>query len=213
MTAPNRPSFTSDPPLTDINKAALERRKNSRRHLLRLITASILIAACYILSPVLRVPGMAPVQHLFNVTGAVLLGPWYNLVDAIIVSILRMTTMGVTLLALTGSVFGAFLTGWVYRWTGSILATVLAEIVGTGVIGSIASYPVMTLLAGANDLNWFFYTPSFLAGTCIGGFTAFVLLLALMRTGQLQKFQVKLGTVIHRVGIFARMRGGKGPLF
>ncbi|MGI6076908.1 MAG: energy coupling factor transporter S component ThiW [Fastidiosipilaceae bacterium] len=169
-------------------------RQQSRRKLLRLITASILIAGCYILSPILRVPGMAPVQHLFNVTGAVLLGPAYNFINAVIVSSMRMATMGISPLAFTGSIFGALLSGWAYRYTGSILAATIGEIIGTGVIGSIASYPVMTLLAGESGLNWFYYTPSFIMGTLIGGLTALIVLSALKRTGQLQKFQAKLGT-------------------
>ena len=52
---------------------------------------------------------MAPVQHLFNVTGAVLLGPAYNFINAVIVSSMRMATMGISPLAFTGSIFGALL--------------------------------------------------------------------------------------------------------
>lgn len=184
---------------------AAEKRAISHRRLLRLITASILIAGCYILSPILRVPGMAPVQHLFNVTGAVLLGPWYNLVNALIVSGLRITTMGITPLAITGSVFGAVLSGLFYRYSGSILTATIGEIIGTGIIGSMASYPVMTLIAGKTGLNWLFYTPSFIMGTLIGGGTAFVILGTLMRTGQLSRFQQKLGTCIRPIGIFKKL--------
>lgn len=185
--------------------AAAEQRAGSHRRLLRLITASILIAGCYILSPILRVPGMAPVQHLFNVTGAVLLGPWYNLVNALIVSGLRMTTMGITPLAVTGSVFGAVLSGLFYRYSGSILTATVGEVIGTGIIGSLASYPVMTLIAGQTGLNWLFYTPSFIMGTLIGGGTAFVILGTLMRTGQLGRFQQKLGTDIRPLGPFQKL--------
>ena len=102
--------------------------------------------------------------------------------------------MGISPLAFTGSIFGALRSGWAYRYTGSILAATIGEIIGTGVIGSIASYPVMTLLAGESGLNWFYYTPSFIMGTLIGGLTALIVLSALKRTGQLQKFQAKLGT-------------------
>ena len=171
--------------------------QDRHRHLLRMITASVLIGCCYVLSPILRVPGMAPVQHIFNVIGAVLLGPWYNLADALIVSFLRMTTMGVTFLAITGSVFGAVLSGLFYRYTGSILAAMAGEVLGTGLIGSMASYPVMSLFVGDTALNWFFYTPSFVLGTLIGGSVGVIILVALKKNGQLQVLQEKLGTEIH----------------
>lgn len=171
--------------------------RDRHRHLLRMITASVLIGCCYVLSPILRVPGMAPVQHIFNVIGAVLLGPWYNLANALIVSFLRMTTMGVTLLAITGSVFGAMLSGLFYRYTGSIFAAMAGEVLGTGLIGSMASYPVMSLFVGDTTLNWFFYTPSFVLGTLIGGSAGVLILAALKKNGQLQVLQEKLGSKIH----------------
>ena len=104
---------------------------------------AMMVALGVILSPILRVPGMAPMQHFINVLVAVLLGPWYALACAILISILRMWLMGVNLLAVTGSVFGAVLSGLLYRATGKQIAAVIGEIIGTGIIGAMASYPVM----------------------------------------------------------------------
>ena len=132
--------------------------------------------------------------HLINITGAVLLGPWYSFVIAAIIGILRMTLMGIPPLALTGAVFGATLSGILYRLSGGRLWTaVVGEIIGTGLIGAMASYPVMTLLYGRTGLTWMFYVPSFIMGTLIGGTIAFFLLSALRRRGTLRAIQHKLG--------------------
>lgn len=79
---------------------------------------AMMVALGVVLSPILRVPGMAPMQHFINVIVAVLLGPWYALACAILIALLRMWLMGVNLLAVTGAVFGAVLSGLLYRATG-----------------------------------------------------------------------------------------------
>jgi len=87
-----------------------------------------------------------------------------------LIGIIRMMTMAIPPIALTGAVFGAFLSGVFYRMSrGKIICAVLGEIIGTGIIGAIASYPVMTLLWGKEGLSWLFYVPSFICGTLIGG--------------------------------------------
>ena len=47
----------------------------------------------------------------------------------------------------------------------------------------------MTYLWGKEGLTWFFYVPSFICGTLIGGSIAFVLLKRLEVTGALSKMQ------------------------
>ncbi len=57
--------------------------------------------------------------------------------------------MGIPPLALTGAIFGAFLSGVFYRLAkGNLLTCVLGEIIGTGLIASILSYPIMVSLWG-----------------------------------------------------------------
>jgi len=147
----------------------------------KLTTLALLVALGVVLSPILRVPGMAPMQHLINV------------ICAVLIAVLRMLLMGINLLAVTGAVFGAVLSGILYRKTGKLLAAVIGEIIGTGIIGAIASYPVMALVYGNNDVVWLTYVPSFVLGTVIGGMTAFVFLLALKKRGLLAKFQWQVG--------------------
>lgn len=159
----------------------------------KLTTLALLVALGFVLSPILRVPGMAPMQHFINVICAVLLGPWYALLCAILIAALRMSIMGINLLAVTGGVFGATLSGIVYRRSQKLIGAVIGEIIGTGIIGAVASYPVMALVYGNHEVVLFTYVPSFILGTVIGGFAAYIFLVALKKRGLLQKFQRQVG--------------------
>ena len=106
-----------------------------------------------------------------------------------------MITMGIPPIALTGAVFGSFLSGVFYRASkGRIIFAVLGEIIGTGIIGAIASYPVMTFLWGKEGLSWLFYVPSFICGTLIGGSIAYVFLRKFAANGMLARIQTMLGS-------------------
>lgn len=164
------------------------------KNLLKLITLSMLIALGVVISPILRVEGMCPMAHFINIVCAVFLGPWYSLLCATLIGIIRMITMGIPPIALTGAVFGAFLSGVFYRASkGRILFAVLGEIIGTGIIGAIMSYPVMTFFWGKEGLSWLFYVPSFICGTLIGGSIAYVFLRKFASNGMLAKIQAMLG--------------------
>ena len=122
--------------------------KNSKG-LLKMTVLSMLIAIGVVISPILRVEGMCPMAHFINIVCSVFLGPWYSLLCATLIGIIRMVTMGIPPLALTGAIFGAFLSGVFYRLSkGKIICAVLGEIVGTGIIGALMSYPVMTFIWG-----------------------------------------------------------------
>lgn len=171
--------------------------KNSTQ-ILKLTVLSMLVALGVIISPILRVEGMCPMAHFINIVCSVFLGPWYSLLCATAIGIIRMTTMGIPPIALTGAVFGAFLSGAFYRLSkGKLLCAVVGEIIGTGIIGAIMSYPVMTLLWGKEGLSWLFYVPSFLCGTLIGGSIAFVFLRKLAANGMLVQLQNKLGSTCY----------------
>ena len=169
--------------------------KNSKS-ILKLAVLAMLIALGVVISPILRVEGMCPMAHLINIVCSVLLGPWYSLLCATLIGIIRMLTMGIPPIALTGAIFGAFLSGVFYRLSkGRIICAVLGEIIGTGIIGALASYPVMTLLWGKEGLSWLFYVPSFICGTLIGGSIAYVFLRKLAANGALSQMQQKLGSL------------------
>ena len=164
--------------------------------LIRMVMLAMFVALGVVISPILRVEGMCPMAHLINITCAVFMGPAYAFLDAVLIGVIRMVLMGIPPLALTGAVFGAALSGIFYKVSkGKIWAAVLGEIIGTGIIGAIVSYPVMTYLWGRTELTWFFYVPSFICGTLIGGSIAFVLLLHMQATGNLKKIQDALKDV------------------
>lgn len=170
-------------------------RKSS---LFKTVVLSMLVAIGVVISPLLRVEGLCPTAHLINIVCSVLLGPWYSLLCATLIGIIRMIFLGIPPLALTGAVFGAFLSGVLYRISkGKIIFAVIGEIIGTGVIGAIVSYPVMALLMGRTGLTLMFYVPSFIAATIMGGTAAYILLKALSRNGMLLKFQTSLGANIY----------------
>ena len=167
--------------------------KNTKS-LLKMTVLAMLIAIGVVISPILRVEGMCPMAHFINILCSVFLGPWYSLLCATLIGIIRMLTMGIPPIALTGAIFGAFLSGVFYRLSkGRIIFAVLGEIIGTGIIGAILSYPVMTFLWGKEGLSWLFYVPSFICGTLIGGSIAYVFLRKFASNGMLAKIQTMLG--------------------
>lgn len=162
--------------------------------ILKLNMLAMFVAIGVVISPILRVEGFAPMAHLVNVVCAVFMGPWYALANAIATAFIRMTLMGVPPLALTGQVFGAVLAGILYKGSnGKLILASLGEVIGTGIIGSIASYPVMKFIMGRGELTWFFYTPSFSIAALIGSSAAYTLLKTLQRTKILIKIQNQLG--------------------
>ncbi|NLZ46153.1 MAG: energy coupling factor transporter S component ThiW [Clostridiales bacterium] len=174
-----------------------QKTNKTSQAMLKMIMLAMLVAIGVVISPILRVEGMCPMAHLINIVCAVLLGPWYSLLCAVLIGILRMLFMGIPPLALTGAVFGAFLSGVLYRASkGKLIFAVIGEVIGTGIIGAIVSYPVMTFLWGREGLTAFFYIPSFISGTLIGGAVAFIFLKELAKNKLLGKFQQALGSKV-----------------
>ena len=171
--------------------------KNSKS-ILKMVVLAMLISIGVVISPILRVEGMCPMAHFINIVCSVFMGPWYSLLCAFIIGVIRMVLMGIPPLALTGAIFGAFLSGVFYKLSkGKILCAVLGEIIGTGIIGAIVSYPVMTLIWGKDGLSLFFYVPSFICGTLIGGSIAYFFLRKYADGGMLAKTQDMLGSPVY----------------
>ena len=133
----------------------------------------------------------APVQHMVNVLCAVFLGPWYGVGVAFVASLIR-NILGVgSLMAFPGSMCGALLCGLVFWKSRNLAATLAAEVVGTGVIGGLAAYPVAVLFMNvdAAAVAFYAYIVPFLISTVAGSILAGVLVAALDRSGALKSMR------------------------
>ncbi len=159
-------------------------------NLQRVTYLSMMIALDVVLSPLFRIEGMAPMSSVMNVLAGVLLGPVYGTVMALMCALIRMTLLGIPPLALTGAVFGAFFAGLLYRWRGGIGWSMLGELIGTGLIGSLLSYPVMVWFTGSQqELYWLIYTPRFIGAACIGSAMAWLIWQRAKKIPLIQKMQ------------------------
>jgi energy-coupling factor transport system ATP-binding protein len=104
--------------------------------------AVILTAVSVALSPLFIPVGIAkcfPAQHMVNVIAGVMLGPGYAVLIAGSAAVIRNITGLGTLLAFPGGMIGALLAGLAYRVFKSVYAAGAGEIIGTGLLGALAS--------------------------------------------------------------------------
>ena len=102
----------------------------------------ILVAIAVALSPFFIPVGISkcfPAQHMVNILAAVMLGPWYALVIALVAGIIRNILGLGTLLAFPGGMIGAILAGLAYQAFRNVYLAGLGEIIGTGLLGALAS--------------------------------------------------------------------------
>ena len=131
----------------------------------------------------------APVQHMVNVLAGVMLGPWYALGVAFCASLIRNLLGLGSLLAFPGSMCGALLCGLLWRKTGKLLAAVLGEVVGTGVIGGLLAYPIAVAFMGVNAgaVAFYAYVVPFLVSTAVGACISALILASMSRSGRIRK--------------------------
>lgn len=153
----------------------------------KLALAGIMAAVAVVCSPFSIPIGASrcfPIQHLVNVVGGVVLGPWYACGAAFVTSLIRNLLGTGTLLAFPGSMCGALLCGAVYRMTKKMPLACLGELFGTGIIGALLAYPVATLIL-AKEAALFAYVIPFLVSSLGGTVIAAALLFAMEKTGVL----------------------------
>ena len=164
-------------------------KKNSIR---KLTIAGVLVAVAVVGSlfsiPVLGAK-CSPVQHMVNVLGAVLLGPWYALGMGFAAALIRNVLGLGSLLAFPGGMCGALLCGLAYRRTHSLPAALLGEVFGTSVLGGLCAYPVAIFLMGqsAASVAFYAYIFPFLVSTAGGAIISAVVLYGLKRSHVLQQ--------------------------
>lgn len=133
----------------------------------------------------------APIQHMVNILCAVVLGPWYGVGVAFAASLLRNLLGLGSLMAFPGSMLGALLCGIVYHKSKNIPLTLIGEVFGTAILGGLCAYPVAIFLMGvpASDVAFYAYIVPFLISTVGGAILSAVLIIALKKTGLLEKFK------------------------
>lgn len=144
----------------------------SHSEMKKMTVTAIFIALGVLLSPFISFPfggaRVFPLQHLINVLLAVLVGWRYGTASAFCISSIRIA-MGVgTIMAYPGSMIGAALSGLLYGRTKSIWGAVVGEIVGTGFIGGLISYPIAAFVLDSKAVAFYFFIVAFLPNTCIG---------------------------------------------
>ncbi|MBI3942176.1 MAG: energy coupling factor transporter S component ThiW [Chloroflexi bacterium] len=158
-------------------------RTNSRQ----VAQAVVLVAIGVALAPFTSIPvGFAkinPTQHFVNVVGAVLLGPWWAVAVAVIISIIR-NAMGVgTLLAFPGSMIGALCAGLIYRYSRNIYLGAVGEILGTGIIGAVIGAVAVAPFLMQQSMALGALIAPFLGSTIVGSIIGLMALKLLERTG------------------------------
>ena len=131
----------------------------------------------------------APVQHTVNILCAVVLGPWYGVLVAFCASLIR-NLMGLgSLMAFPGSMLGALLCGIAFCKTKNVPLTLVAEVLGTGILGGLCAWPVAILFMGksAGDVAFYAYIVPFLISTVGGAIISAFLIAALQKTGLIKK--------------------------
>ena len=150
----------------------------------KLTMTALLAAITSISSSLIFIPiGFAkifPIQHLVNLVSAVLLGPAYAVIQAFLSSTIRNIIGTGSLFAYPGSMIGAFLAAILYSKTKNLGLSALGEVIGTGILGAIATYPMAVLLFG-KDATLFGLIPAFTISSFTGALLGYGLLNLLIR--------------------------------
>ncbi|MGG3470570.1 energy coupling factor transporter S component ThiW [Neobacillus pocheonensis] len=145
----------------------------------KLTLTAMMIAIGTISSSLVSIPigftKVFPVQHFLNVLSAVLLGPYYAVAQAFCVSLLRNLMGTGSVFAFPGSMVGALLASLLFWKTRKIYLAFLGEVIGTGIIGALLSYPIATLILG-QKATLFGFIPLFIFSSFAGALIGFVIL-------------------------------------
>lgn len=152
----------------------MKRKVNTKK----MILTAMFACFSFVLNTFVYFPSMAPFQHFVNLLAAIFVGPWYGCIAALLCGIMRMMS-GRTIQAITGAIFGPILGGLIYRKTQNIYLVFIGEVIGTGIIGALVSYPLMRLFYGININKWYYYIPLYTPSAIVGaamGVAVFIIL-------------------------------------
>ncbi|XJZ27655.1 energy coupling factor transporter S component ThiW [Bacillota bacterium Lsc_1132] len=150
----------------------------------KLTVTAMLIAVGTLTSNMLYIPlgvtKLFPMQSLINVLSAVILGPYYALAEAFGISLIRNMMGTGSVFAFPGSMIGAVLAAVLYNKTNKLYLAFFGEVVGTGILGAMASYPIATMLLG-KPATLFGFIPMFIFSSFAGAVIGLIILTILMK--------------------------------
>ena len=174
------------------NQEAVPALGSSRRAATRkLVLTAMFACLAFVLNTFVYFPAMAPFQHFVNVLAAVLVGPWYGSASGVLCGVLRMLC-GRDIGCITGAMFGPILGGLLYRKFGTWWSVWIGEIIGTGIIGAMASYPLFKMFYGLDAQSPFYFIPFYIPSAAVGASMGVAVLLILKRTGVLNRMKQEL---------------------
>ncbi len=154
--------------------------------------AIVFIALGVALSPFTSFPvGIAkinPTQHFLNVMIAVLLGPAWSVGCAAATALARLLLGTGTILAFPGGMIGALLSGIAYSLTRRRLAAAIGEVLGTGILASLACALWVAPVILHRSIALFALGASFTASSLAGAAIALAMLSTLGKAGLLPGF-------------------------
>ena len=165
----------------------MKKRTNIRKMVLCALFASL----AFVLNTFVYFPAMAPFQHFVNVMAAVFLGPWWGCVSAFLCGVMRMMS-GRTIQAVTGAIFGPILGGLIWKKTRNIYLVCVGEVIGTGIIGAMASYFPMKWFYALDAQSPLYYIPFYTPSAVVGGIMGVMVLVLLKRAKVLDRFLTDL---------------------
>ena len=157
----------------------------------KMVLCAIFASLAFVLNTFVYFPAMAPFQHFVDVVAAVFLGPWWDCLSAFLCGVMRMMS-GRTIQAVTGAIFGPILGGLLWKKTKNIYLVCVGEIIGTGLLGALASYPLMKWFYALDVQNPLYYIPFYTPSAVVGGIMGVMVLLTLKRAKVLDRFLKEL---------------------
>lgn len=163
---------------------------------LKKLTVTAIFAAIAVVGSLFSFPVFgskcAPIQHMVNVMCAVMVGPWWALAQAFVASLIRNLLGLGSPLAFPGSMCGALLGGMLYKYGKKLPFAYVGEVVGTGIIGGMLSYPIAYFVMGNQAATLFMFVIPFLISTCGGTIIAMIITLPMKKSGLLAKMKESL---------------------
>lgn len=68
----------------------------------------------------------------------------------------------------------------------------VGEVIGTGILGALVSYPLMRLFYGLDAQQWYYYIPFYTPSAVVGGAMGAAVLLILKRGGVLSRMLAQM---------------------